>query len=662
MPSGAEDERSRDRELGLDRRITRRDFLDGVAVGAGAIVAGGWLAGCSSGRDDGPAPPASTTATRRTPSLPPYPPELTGMRGEIDSAYAIPHMLRDGTFWASAGSPENTGETYDLVVVGGGISGLAAAYFYRQRDPGARILILDNHDDIGGHARRNEFTDVAGRPGGRLISYGGTESIAAPSAYSATSMGLLRDLGIHLERFHGYYNSRFWRGLGQYSFFDRETWGRDHLAVARGKEAPAEYLRGAPLAARAVRELDMLHTHPGDWLPGRSDGQKKAELATMTYAEFLTKVAKVHPDVVRFLSTRSSPDWGYGIDGLGAIDAWASDYPGFGGLGLSSAKPSRYNSPTTRHEWNATDPYIFHFPGGNAAIARLLVRRLVPGSLPGSTMEDEVLARLDYGRLDRAENFVRIRLGSPVVRVRNLGDPTTAAEAEVAYVQSGRLRSVRAKGAIVACWYSMVPYIVDGLPTAQREAAGFMTRIPLVAATVQLRTRTAFERLAIGGGAAVSPGAEWVASWLDYPVSMGGYEYPIDLAEPGILILYSTPTTPGVPPRQGAVEGRRRLYGTPFAGYERSIRDHTARVLSGGGFDPARDIQAITLNRWAHGYSFEYVTPWDLDFYPDGPLPGEVAARPFGRITFANTDRTSRAYTDSAIDAAYSAVGELVRR
>src|SRR5262245_26493112 len=160
--------RARDRELGMDRPITRRDFLNGVALGIGATIVGSGL---------GPLEFGVQAAGFAQDSPQYYPPALTGMRGSHDGSFDVSHALRDGAFWRTAGTPQNTRETYDLIVVGGGISGLAAAYFYRARTrPSAKILILDNHDDFGGHAKRNEF-----RPGGRLlIANGGTADISSP--------------------------------------------------------------------------------------------------------------------------------------------------------------------------------------------------------------------------------------------------------------------------------------------------------------------------------------------------------------------------------------------------------------------------------------------------------------------------------------------------
>ena len=175
-------DKKRDRELGMGRRITRRDFLDGLAVGIGALGGAG-IAGWGSSAHGA----ANTVSSGGT-----YPPALHGMRGSQPGAFDVAHSLRDGSFWGTAGNPEDTGETYDLIVVGGGISGLASAYFFRKRAGAkSRILILDNHDDFGGHARRNEF-----RVGERLLlSNGGTQSIESPSEYSAVAKELFRELG-----------------------------------------------------------------------------------------------------------------------------------------------------------------------------------------------------------------------------------------------------------------------------------------------------------------------------------------------------------------------------------------------------------------------------------------------------------------------------------
>src|SRR5580700_11592480 len=164
--------------------ITRRDFLNGIPLAIGSAVAGQLL----------PAYIAAAFGAGQAPQDAPgyYPPALTGMRGSHPGAFEAAHRLRDGDFWSQSPKPALTGEDYDLIVVGGGISGLAAAHFYRAKHSGARVLILDNHDDFGGHAKRNEFS-LAGHV---ELMNGGTLMIDSPRPYSAVADGLLKTLGI----------------------------------------------------------------------------------------------------------------------------------------------------------------------------------------------------------------------------------------------------------------------------------------------------------------------------------------------------------------------------------------------------------------------------------------------------------------------------------
>ena len=632
----------RDRELGMGRRITRRDFLNGVAVGIGALGSASF-AGWASAKDD-------VTDKNHAPGGS-YPPALSGMRGSQPGAFDVAHSLRDGTFWESAGTPTDTGETYDLIVVGGGISGLAAAYFFRkQAGPKSRILILDNHDDFGGHARRNEF-----RVGQRvLLSNGGTQSIESPSEYSEVAKGVLKELGIETKVFYKAYDEKLYSHLGTACFFDKETFGDDRCIPGMGAVAWPEFLSKSPLPTKVQEEIVRLYTEKKDYLPGLSREEKYARLSKISYAAFLTKICGADPAVLPFFQTYTHDLFAVGIDAISALacygnpdDYGAYRYAGFDGMGLSAREDKEEKE----------EPYIFHFPDGNASIARLLVRSLVPGSIPGHTMEDVVTARADYDKLDQPASPIRIRLNSTAVRARHFG-PSDSKEVEVAYVQKGKLQTVKASACVLACYNGMVPYLCPEIPEKQKDALHYGVKEPFVYTHVAIRNWTAFHKL--GVRQIVSPGSYHSFTMLDFPVSIGEYRFPSTPEEPMVLFMLRTPCQPGLPRREQYRMGRYELIGTQFSTFERNIRDQLNRMLSMGGFDSARDIAAITVNRWAHGYAYEYNSYSDPQWERD-ERPCVIGRKQFGRISIANSDAGGSAYTNAAIDQAYRAVQEQLK-
>ncbi|GAA3075893.1 NAD(P)-binding protein [Streptosporangium carneum] len=649
-------------ELGMNRPISRRDFFDGVAATAG-IAALGSLPGLDGGGAPGTADADGPWAPEPLGIAPEprFPPVLTGLRGDTAETLGVPHALRDNRFWIHAGTPVPTGERYDLVVVGGGISGVSAAHRWLESAPGARILILDNHDEFGGHARRNEFHPEGRR--GPLVGYGGSQSIESPSTWTPEGRDLLGKLGVQVRGLGDRLDRGLYPGLGMHAgvLCDRETFGVDRLVALPPGREPARWIAELPVAERARRDLLMLYENPPDWFPGLSDGQKKERLAGLTYAGFLRDVCGVHPDVLRFVQTMPNDEWGYGSDAFGAIDAWGSadeyGYPGFSGLGLDASRPSEYNSPSVARRWGADDPHACHFPEGNQALVRMMIGRMVPGFATAVDMEGVTTARFDYGRLDLPGNAVRVRLSSTVVSVANDGDPATATTATVGYFDGERVRTVQAAGVIMACWNMVIPYLVDELAPEQKRALRAAVKVPLLYATVQLRGWEAWRR--VGVSRARFTGAYWCVAELDHPVSVGDYRCPTAPDEPINVHMVRTPAARGMSPADGSAAGRRELLRTPYAYLEHSIRDQLARLLGPGGFDPARDIQAITVNRWGHGYAPEYATPWNLDFYPHGEFPATLARRRAGRIAIANSDSVPAAYADAAITAAYRAVQEL---
>jgi spermidine dehydrogenase len=628
----------RDRELGMFRRITRRDFLNGTAIAIGGSLARpSWLDMV-----------AEAGAQDRAAG---YPPALTGLRGSHVGSFETAHALREASFWSKAGEPERLDETYDLVVVGGGISGLAAAYFYRQKaGPTARVLVLDNHDDFGGHAKRNEFT-----AGGRTwIGYGGTQSIDSPAPYSAVAKGLIKGLGIEVSRYDEVLDDKLYGslGLGSAIFFDKATFGADKLVKGSSRRITDAFLDAAPLSDAVKRDLRRLVSEPWDPMPDLPSEAKKAHLARMSYASFLTDAWKLDAGVLPLFQTRTHSLFGVGIDAVPAQDAWGLGFPGFQGMGLDSTTGPGQNYDSIRHP--EAEDYYFHFPDGNATIARLLVQRLVPSAIQGRTTDEVVTARADYARLDEARSPVRIRLRSTVVRVRN----QDAQQVEVVYERGGRLHAVRARGAVLACWHTVIPYLCPEMSDRQKQALDFGVKVPLVYTNVFIRNWTAFVKL--GVNSISTPGLWHTSVGLDFPVSLGSYRCSRSPDEPIVLHLSKTPCRPGLPARAQHRAGRAELLSTTFEAIERRIREDLGRVLGGGGFDPARDILAITVNRWPHGYAYQYNSLWDPFWLEGGDQPCIIARHRFGRITIANADSAAYSYTDAAIDQAHRAVEELV--
>jgi spermidine dehydrogenase len=631
-----------DRKLGMGRPITRRDIVHGMGALGATMVLPGALTACSRVGDEVAAG---------------YPPALTGMRGNHEGAFEVAHALgREGrTDW---GPVEAVDDLYDLIIVGAGLSGLSAAHYFRREHPDARILILDNHDDFGGHAKRNEF-EIDGET---LITHGGSENMVEPEWFSDNLKSLLSDIGVHHERFETAFDQDFFRrhDLKSGLFFSRERWGEDQivpsgfdiwgsLPTVNSDLSLEDLVAQMPISDAAKAQFLRLFTTEEDRIAHIPADEKYDFLSGISYRDFLSEhLGVTEPDVFAVLQNMTG-DMGLGIESVTA-------YVAITYVGMPGVRAAGLPDPDD-------EPYIYHFPDGNASIARLLVRKMIPGIAPGHTMEDVVTAEFDYSKLDRASSNVKVRLNSTVTLVAHTGDTPSADSVDITYVQDGQAYGVRGRNCILACNNSIIPYICPELPQSQQAALANQVKQPLLYTNVLCRNWQAWKNLGVAH--LYSSDTYHASAFLDFPVSLGDYQFSTGPDEPVVVNMQACPHSnyQGLTPHEHFRQARHELMTTSFEDIERSVRAQLGAMLGAGGFDPATDILAITVNRWSHGYAYEAPMHGLFGTHRYDESRTHIAARQRrGRITIANADAGGSAMMDVAIDQAYRAVTELLGR
>ena len=648
--------------------ITRRDFINGVSYGLAASVA----------------PIDFLKAENIDPFK--YPPALTGIRGNHPGSFDHAHRLAlaGGNFLEEI---IDLGESNDLIVVGGGISGLSAAYFYQERTAlNQNILILDNHDDFGGHAKRNEF-QVDGR---EILTYGGSQSIESPSYYEEVSKKLMGDLGIDFQKFYTAYDFDYFknRGLTSSFFFNKETYGENKIVrnvpnyrydINHKNNTKPENIKKVvkemPISDKSKDEFTRLFLDKTDFFPEMTLEEKFYHLENMSYEEYLRNYHKVGDEVVGLFHTMLWSLWGVGTESIPAFGAFSDGLPGFSGLGFTdeddTSEPENQMYDISTYDETiegfmsknevSDEPYIFHFPDGNATIARLLVRKMIPNAISGNTMEDIVTAKADYSQLDLPDQNTKIRLESTVISVKNVNGGV-----EVIYVNQGKLYKVSGKKCILACYNGIIPELCPELPKKQKEALKYNVKVPLVWIQVAMKNWHMFANKGISR--AISPNSFFNNMYIDFPVSIGDYQYPQTFDEPVVFLMNHVPTRPyeGLTNREQHRKGRYDILKLSFQDYEDKIIDHLSAMF--GPDFKEEDLAGITVNRWAHGYSYEYNSLFDNDFF-DGRMPDSMnneqyphvmGRKPIGNISIANSDSGGSAYVDAAIVQADRAVNELL--
>ena len=618
---------ARDDRLGMHEPITRRDFINGTLVaGAGALLGTGATL---------PLPPAD---------------DFTGYGGVGDYARSngntlevvtAGHAMRDGAFDAAVARAVDTGETYDLAVVGGGLSGLAAAVFFQKRQ-GGRCLVLDNHPIFGGEAKRNEFL-VDGQS---VVAHQGSAIFLVPQKGGYTA-GVYDMIGMdrasfEYQRWRGpepemplvhspydeprnygfYFGPRFGQRPGTWLI---DPWGRKLQGAPLPDDVKADLLRW-----RTVRDDGPRPTTEGDAI--------SRQLDTITLEDHLMARYNISRETVRkYLSPTEGGGYGLGPDALSAYCAYAieTQFPEDGDESLGDQM----------------------FPDGNSGFARLMVKTLVPDAFDGPRTVEAVWRNpVRFAALDRAGRPTRIRLNATVVRVEHAGDPATASHVTVTYALGGRLYRVTARGVVMAGGSWTTKHVVRDLPASHRDAYAQFYRSPCLMANVAVRNWRFLYKLGMSG-------CRWFEGLGDYlavrrMAILGDDSSTFGPDSPTVLTIKVLFARPGLPVGEQGNRGRAELLGTTFAQYERALREQLGDMFAAGGFDPRRDVAGVILNRWGHAY----VNPQPGFFFGTGgrPAPRDVLRdRPHGRIAFANTDLAGAADHRNSIREADRAVRQL---
>jgi len=622
-----------DKKLGMQRAITRRDFVQGAAVATGAALQTGAL-----GLPNIATASTSVGATVQGTMAVDYPPIKTGMRGSHPGAYEIAHALaRDG---AKFPEPKPTDEQYDLIVVGAGISGLAAAHYYQKRfGPNSKILLLENHDDFGGHAKRNEFH----QSGDMVLSLGGTHNLEWWK-FSETVNAFMAEYGVDYEAMRKQMDFAYGRDAanGQAMWFDEATYGVNRLVTHFNLSAKltSKKIDEIPISDAGRESLKRFYdSEPRleEWTEAKAEDI----LSSISYPDFLRQYGGLTEDAVQLFDKEEHGSWGLEMRALSAAEAIWEGYPGAHLFGEGWSEDS-FGYP------------VAMWPDGNASLARLMVAKLIPHSAPDVTADNVAIARLDYSALDRKNANVRLRLNSTVIGVDN-----TDRGVSVTYASSeDGLKQVSARHSVLACYHSIIPHLCPAMPDTQKAALKYQVKFPMILTNVLLRNSEALDKLGVDGIAC--PGRLHARLFLFKGLHTGGYQRPDNADEAVSLVFWGS-----ISPPEDAIDLRSQLRGSrqkllelSFEDFEREVRTVLDGLLGPAGFDVSEDILAITVNRWPHGYSYEYMQLWDPEWQP-GEAPHEIARQRFGSIAIANADAGASAYTHVAIDQAYRAIADL---
>jgi len=622
-----------DKELGLNKSITRRDFVYGSS-----LMLAGTLVG---GNESLQASVNNLSDYSFDVSANWYGPGGIGdyakSHGNTPELIKTAHQIRSGKFSNQEKMAIDTNEEFDLVVVGGGFSGLSAAYHFNRLNPSGRVLVLDNHPIFGGEAKRNDFIvngmHISGPQGSNDFGLpsldGGPDdyftALNMPREFNYTEpTGSAVDMRIPIDN----YDYLTWqeRSYDVGHFFDgaatpwvKDVWESGLQSTPWSKEVQAAFQR--------VRSIE---------------GSKQTDqwLDTVTLKSYYEKNLGLPPEVIAFYDPIMASIIGLGCDGISAYWGKYFDMPGF-------KRPDLYDAG-----------YLQSFPGGNAGIARHFVKKLNPEAIEGKSFEEILFGKINFAKLDHADKTVRMRLNSTVVAVEHISEISNKEHVQITYANGEVLSRLKAKTVVMASGGWVNRHVLKDMPDSYHSAYAKFGHSPVLVANVALTNWRFLERL--GVTAALWNGGFGFTCNIRRPMIVDGQSQPLDPDKPIVMTFYAPIFKPGLSRKNQGIIGRAELLGTSFADYERQIREQMTAMFSAGGFDPVRDIAGIILNRWGHAY----VNP-DLGFMfgNNNELSApDVIRQPYGRIAIGHSELRGHQYWNGAAGEGRRAVEALIDR
>lgn len=623
--------------------ISRRDFVNGTLVGVGATLLSAAAPGCT-------AKPKAVATTIHPWNGYGGVGDYANSNGNVASVREAAHLIRDGLTSSMMEDIEDTGEEYDLVIIGGGFSGIGAAYqFFKEQGAGKKCLILENHPVFGGEAKQNEF-EVDGY---KLYGPQGSNDFGPPDIGDTSLIAdIYRDTGLPfefefvaedpdkttvrtpLEHFYGVYweEERYDTGY----FFGEEA--KTPWVV----NPRADKLARLPWSDAFKAEMNRAFADKEEYYSG---DDLDRWLDSMSYKELLEDVMGYSPAVTEFLDPVLAISMGgVGADVYSAYSAKLLDMPG----------------TNVHYEYDPNQESAYSFPGGNSGIFRHILKYLIPDGIEGERSFEDILYRpIDYSALDRLENRVSIRLNATAIDVRHEGTSADSEHVNVTYFRDGKVSRVKARGVVMSIGGWVAKNIVSDLPEAMVDAYKQFHHSPILVVNVALRNWRFLDKLGISAG-------RWFEGFGNFfairrPMVTGDYTQPFDPDKPMVMTFYVPFNNPGHSPAEQGAIGRAELLGKSYADYEKEIVDQMTRMFSDYGFDATKDIAGIILNRWGHAY----ISPQPgFHFGRDGvDAPIDIVKKGFGRIQFGHSELSGyMSHTRALIEGVRAAEQALMQK